>query len=107
MYKIEYSPMALEDLKKISKYIRDNWGENAEKRILKKITSDIRNLGQYPALGAELGKMIDVPTKYRYILSEGNYIFYYLDSDRIRVVRVINELQDYIQQLFGDNLETN
>lgn len=51
--------------------------------------------------------MIDVPTKYRYILSEKNYIFYYLEADKIRIVRVLNELQDYIQQLFGDSSESN
>lgn len=101
MAKIEYSPMALEDLQHIRNCIALNWGENNAKKILKKITSDIRRLEQYPALGADLGKVIDVPTEYRYIFPEKNYVFYYLEFDKIRIVRVLNERQDYMQQLFG------
>ncbi|HHX60678.1 MAG TPA: type II toxin-antitoxin system RelE/ParE family toxin [Epulopiscium sp.] len=48
MAKIEYSPMALQDLTEIKEYVM----ENVAKRILGKITSDIRRLEQYPALGA-------------------------------------------------------
>ena len=51
--------------------------------------------------------MIGVPTKYRYIFSEKNYIFYYLEADKIRIVRVLNELQDYMEQLFGNVSETD
>lgn len=105
MAKIEYSPMALEDLKEINEYVMINWGESVAKRILGKIISDIRRLEQYPALGVDLGNMIDVPTKYRYIFSEKNYIFYYLEADKVRIVRVLNEVQDYMEQLFGKGLE--
>lgn len=107
MAKIEYSPMALEDLKEINKYVMANWGEDVAKRILGKITSDIRRLGQYPTLGVDLGSMIDVPTKYRYIFSEKNYIFYYFEDDKIRIVRVLNEVQDYMRQLFGKSSESD
>lgn len=105
MLKVEYSPMALEDLKDINDYIIANWGENAAKRILGKITSSIRKLEQYPALGIDLGNVIDLPTKYRYIFSEKNYIFYYLEIDKIRIIRVLNERQDYMQQMFGLSIQ--
>ncbi|MDT8718596.1 type II toxin-antitoxin system RelE/ParE family toxin [Clostridium sp. 19966] len=101
MTKVEYSPMALEDLKNIRDYILTNFGDNTAKQVLKKITSDIRKLEQYPVLGVDLGNIIDVPTEYRYIFSEKNYIFYHLEFDKIRIVRVLNEKQDYIKQLFG------
>ncbi|OPJ63824.1 type II toxin-antitoxin system RelE/ParE family toxin [Clostridium oryzae] len=106
MAKVEYSPMALEDLKDIRDYILSNFGDNVAKRILKKITSDIRRLEQYPVLGVDLGKIIDVPTEYRYIFSEKNYVFYHLEFDKIRIVRVLSEQQDYIKQLFGINSES-
>lgn len=101
MPKVEYSPKALEDLQHINNYISDNWGEDVAKKIMKKITSDIRRLEDYPVLGTDLGKIIDVPTEYRYIFSEKNYVFYRLEFDKIRIVRVLNEQQDYMQQLFG------
>ena len=53
MSKVEYSPLALEDLKSINHYITDNWGEGVANRILKKIISDIRRLEQYPLSGVK------------------------------------------------------
>ena len=107
MLKVEYSPMALEDLQIIRNYIAANWGENVAKRILKKITSDIKRLEKYPVSGLDLGKPIDVPTEYRYIFSEKNYVFYHLEFDKIRIIRVLNEHQDYINQLFEISSEAD
>ncbi|HHX62801.1 MAG TPA: type II toxin-antitoxin system RelE/ParE family toxin [Epulopiscium sp.] len=107
MHQIEYSPMALEDLREISNYLISNWGESLAKKALGKITSDIRRLGKYPALGVDLGKTIDVPTKYRYIFSEKNYVFYYVETNKIRIVRVLSERQDYMEQLFGVSSESD
>ncbi|WMM25835.1 type II toxin-antitoxin system RelE/ParE family toxin [Tissierella sp. MB52-C2] len=105
MLKVEYSPLVLEDLERISGYITENWGKNVANRILKKIISDIRRLEQYPLSGVSLDKIIDVRTEYRYLFSEKNYIFYYLEYDKIRIVRVLNEKQDYIHHLFGVSSE--
>jgi toxin ParE1/3/4 len=107
MAKVDYSPAALEDLQRTRDYILDNWGENAAKRILKKIMSDIRSLEQYPVLGVGLGKIIDVPTDYHYLFTEKKYVFYYLEFDKIRIVRVLSEQQDFMHQLFGISSEYN
>lgn len=107
MFRVEYSPKALEDLQQIHIYISTNWGENVAKRVLKKMTSNIKRLEQYPVSGVELGKLIDVPTDYRYIFSEKSYVFYRLEIDKIRVIRVINERQDYMKQLFDKSLDSD
>lgn len=105
MGKLEYSPMAMEDLQHIRDYIITNWGEHVAKRILKRITSDIIKLEEYPLLGVDLGKIIDVPTDYRYLITEKNYVFYHLEFNKVRVVRVLNDRQDYMIQLFGISAE--
>lgn len=105
MPKLEYSPLALEDLQKIRDYIITNWGESTAIRILKKMTSSIRILEEYPLSGVDLGKVIDEPTDYRYLFIEKNYVFYRLEGNKIRVVRILNEQQDYIIQLFGVDSE--
>lgn len=105
MTKVEYSPLALEDLHRISDYITDSWGKIVANGILKRITTDIRRLEQYTLSGVNLGKIIDVSTEYRYLFSEKNYIFYLLEMDRVRIIRILNENQDYIQHLFGVNSE--
>ena len=100
MFKIEYSPMALEDLQQIRDYISAQWGEDAATRVLRKITADIRKLEEFHKSGVDLGKVIDVPIKYRYILSEKNYMFYFLEPESVRIIRVLNEQQDFIKHLF-------
>ncbi|ERJ11403.1 type II toxin-antitoxin system RelE/ParE family toxin [Haloplasma contractile] len=103
MFKIEYAPQALEDLQRLRKYVLENFGEDLSKKILIKVTSDIRKLERFPLLGIDMGKIIDVPTDYRLLISEKNYIFYHLQSNKVRVVRILNEKQDYIQQLLVCN----
>lgn len=105
MPKLEYSPIALEDLQHIRDYIIAKWGENVAKRILKKMTTNIRRLEEHPLLGVDLGRIIDVPTDYRYLLIDKNYVFYHVEIDKVRVVRVLNERQDYMLQLFGISTE--
>jgi plasmid stabilization system protein ParE len=72
----------------------------------RKITADIRRLEQYPASGADLGKLVDAPSDYRYIFSEKNYVFYRIEADTIRIIRILNEQQDFMQQLYGASPES-
>jgi plasmid stabilization system protein ParE len=106
MPKLEFSPMALEDLLHIRNYIVTNWGESVANKILKKLTSDIRRLEEHPLLGVGLGKIIDVPTDYRYLFTEKNYVFYHLEFNKVRVVRILNEQKDYMMHLFEISKET-
>ncbi len=101
MLKIDYSPQALEDLKLLREYIETNWGENDAKKILTKITSDIRRLEIFPVSGVDLGKIINIPTDYRYLFSAKNYVFYRLEPERVLIIRILNEKRDYLQHLFG------
>lgn len=102
MGKIEYSPIALEDLKNLNNYLIDNWGESVVKRILKKIIIDINKLESFPLMGTNLAKVIDTPTDYRYFFTEKNYVFYHVEQDKVRIVRVLNQHQDFISHLFGE-----
>ena len=106
MSKIKYSPQALEDLQCLKIYLSSNWGENTSIKILDKITSEIRRLELYPFSGINLGKIVNITTDYRYIFVEKNYVFYRLELDKILIIRVVNERQDYLKQLFGTNDDT-
>lgn len=107
MFKIQYSPQALDDLQRLQVYITTNWGDSVSKKILTKITSDIRRLERYPMSGVNLGKNIDITTDYHYLFSEKNYVFYRIEIDKILIIRVISEKQDYLYQLFGKCSDTN
>ena len=101
MLKVDYSPQALEDLKLLQEYIEVDQGESVAKKILTKITSDIRRLEMFPSSGVDLGKVIDIPTDYRYLFSAKNYVFYRLEPERVLIIRVLNEKSDFMQHLFG------
>ena len=102
---IEFSPIALNDLQDIDEYILENWGEDTRLRILSKIISDIKQLEEFPLLGMDLGKKIYSTTDYRYIISENNYIFYRIEVDKIRIIRVLNERQNFIEILFRNSAD--
>lgn len=106
MLQVEYSPTALEDMQDIHEYVSSNWDEDIARKLLTKITSDIRRLELYPEVGVDLGKIIDIPTEYRYIFSRKNYIFYRIDQDKIRIIRVLNEKRNCLKILFGISKES-
>ena len=101
MPKILYSKAALKDLKQIQDYVSENWGEDAAAQIITNIISNVKGLEQHPALGVNLGRMIDFPTDYRYLFLEKNYVFYHFKDDIIYIVRIANERQDFMRLLFG------
>lgn len=102
MQKIEYSIMALEDLESIKEKISLNNGNDTALKMLRKIIKDIKVLELFPFSGVNLGKLIDVSTDYRYIFIEKNYVFYRVENDKVKIIRIINERQDYIIQLFNN-----
>jgi plasmid stabilization system protein ParE len=58
MLKIEYSPQSLDDLQHLRAYVSTNWGDNVSKKILTKVTSDIRRLELYPMSGVNLSLLM-------------------------------------------------
>ncbi|KGR91089.1 plasmid stabilization protein [Ureibacillus massiliensis 4400831 = CIP 108448 = CCUG 49529] len=104
---IVYSEMALEDLQLLKNYLFSNWGEDVTKKVISKITTDVRSLEIFPLSGVPLAKNIQIPTELRYLVSEKNYIFYYHKSDTVTIVRILNERQNYIAQLFQTSTNTN
>lgn len=101
MFKVEYSPQALKDFKNIQMYIVGEFGAEVAKRIMQTMTKDIRRLEIFPTSGCMLSSIIEVPTDYYYLYSKKNYIFYRIEEDTVKMIRILNEKQDYVQILFG------
>lgn len=101
MYKLEYAPRAIDDLARVKKYITLQHGANVARKSLRRLTSSARRLEKYPEEGSSLEEMILVPTDYRYLYIRPNYLFYRIEGSYVKVVRVLNEQQDFLQILFG------
>lgn len=101
MFKVEYSPQALKDFQNIQMYIVGEFGAEVAKRIMQTMTKDIRRLEKFPISGRMLSSIIEVPTYYYYLYSKKNYVFYLIEEDAVKIIRILNEKQDYVQMLFG------
>lgn len=101
MAKINFSPAAINDLKEIKSYITDDLcSEQAAVNLIKKIMMRIRQLEDFPEIGAHLSSIVKIESPYRFILC-GKYIaFYKLDGDEVHIIRVLYGRRNYIQTLF-------
>ncbi len=104
MAKINYSPAALEDLREIKSYISEELcSEPAAINTIEQIMKRIRQLADFPDLGAPLSSIIDLEVPYRFLVC-GNYIaFYKTDADNVYIIRVLYGKRNYMQILFGRN----
>jgi len=102
MYRLQYAPAARQDLRQIKAYIISEFSDsNLADTIIRKITKSIRQLEVFPLKGHPLTNMIDVPTDYLYFVTEKNYVFYRTEAHMVKVVRILNERQDFMHILFG------
>lgn len=97
-----YTPKARNDLLQIKESIIEKFDdEDLAKKILRKMTETVRQLITFPYLGQELSGITGIYADYRCLFCEKNYVFYRIEADRVCVIRVLNERQDYMRILFG------
>ena len=101
MPKLIYTPKALDDLQEIKAYVTKQFDEGKAKVRVQKITSTAKQLERFPGEGPCLEKLIEYPTDYQYLLVKPDYVFYRVEGDIVRVIRILNEKQDFLQILFG------
>lgn len=97
MYLLEYTPQALHDLQTIKAYIEENFGMSVASNKIKKLASTIRQLELFPHSGPPLRDLLAVASDYRYLVAGPNYVFYRIEKQSIKIVRVLNEQQNFIQ----------
>jgi plasmid stabilization system protein ParE len=100
MYRIQYSPIAKEDLLKIKDDISDEFDQETAVKTIRGIIKKIKNLEEYPLMGRPLSNIIDVSTDYMYLVIEKNYVFYRNEDQCVKIIRVLDTRQDYMRALF-------
>ncbi len=101
MKQLDMSPEALNDLQQTKAYIAVEYGEEFAKKILGNIMDSIGNLLAFPDAGISMFARYGIACDYLYIVSNRNYVFYRKEGECIRVIRVLNEKQDFMYNLFG------
>ena len=103
MYKISFSPEAVDDLKEIKRYIKDELcNEQAAKNTVAKILKKIKILSDFPESSSSLSVIIGFDADYRYLICDNYIAFYRIENKNVLIVRILYGRRNYMQILFGD-----
>lgn len=101
MFKLDYAPRAMDDLARMKDFITSRHGADVAQKSLRRITISARRLERFPEEGPSLAGLINISTDYRYLYVRPNYLFYRIEGNCVKIVRVLNEKQDIYNILFG------
>lgn len=101
MYEVRFSPLAKQDLVKIKGYLEEAFDNEIASEKMRQLLGSIRKFETFPLLGRPLMNVIDIPTDYMYFVVDKNYVFYRLEKETVKIIRIIDTRQDYINVLFG------
>lgn len=100
--KVYFSPEALTDLQQVKESVIEKFNDvELANQILRTIMKSTKNLQIFPGMGMEVRISASDSMGYRYLFVKKNYVFYRIEQDTIRIVRVLNEKQDYMRILYG------
>ena len=106
MMKIEFTPEAVRDLQRIKSYLDIEFGELIEKKALKDIMDSIEQLGLFPESGEPVFDKYGIAYDYFIYVVKKNYVFYRIERDSVKIVRVLDWRRDFMKILFENGNNT-
>lgn len=91
-----------EDLMKIKVYLKQEFNVELAAEKINELLKSIKQFEQFPFMGRPLINVIDIPTDYMYFVLEKNYVFYRLEKETVKIIRIIDTRQNFINILFGN-----
>lgn len=97
---LRYSPAALEDLRRIRDYLRDELVQSlSAKRIPAEIVRRCALLKRNPMLRPALQPRVRRETDISYLVCDNRLAFYRVGAKTVSVIRILHSRQDFIQVL--------
>lgn len=106
MKQIDIAPRAHDDLMDLKMYLLMEFGETCAKSVLGAIYDDIERLMLFPKMGVNILAKHGIISDYLCLVTHKNCVFYRIEGEIIRVVRVLDERRDYMRVLFGISTST-
>lgn len=106
MKKVEYSQIVRHKMKNLKARLTKEFGAEVSKKSLKKITEAVADLKNFEEKGISVFSMYGIACDYRYIYAGRNYLFYRIEKDRIIIVEMFDEREDFMYKLFGISATT-
>ena len=101
MKKFEDSQVGRRNLKALKLRLTVEFGPETAAKALKRITYAARGLADFEEKGFKLSSMFDIHCDYRYLYVGHNYLFYRIEKDRIIIVEIFDEREDFMYKLCG------
>lgn len=101
IYEVEFSQIVRQKMKILKMYLNEQFGAETAQKILKQIMESARNLAVYPQQGIRISSLFDVDTDFRCLYVKHNYLFYYIDDNKVIVSEMFDEREDFMFKLFG------
>ena len=101
MRKVEYSQIVRRKMKALKMRLTGEFGSEVSKKSLKRITDAARGLGDFAEKGVLVSSMYDVECDYRYLYVGHKYLFYRIEKDKVIIVEMFDDREDFMYKLFG------
>ncbi|MBO4404626.1 MAG: type II toxin-antitoxin system RelE/ParE family toxin [Treponema sp.] len=103
MFKVKVSPQAAEDLLEIKEYI-ENELQNpiAAQNTILQIVETYEDLVNFPESGIPVDRYVNFPTNYKFVLANNYSIFYRIEGELVKVVRILYSKRDFVRILFEE-----
>ena len=101
MKKVEYSQTVKRKLKALRLRLTSEFGSAVSRKALKQITDAARGLENFAEKGVSVSSMYDIDCDYRYLYIGHNYLFYRIEKDKIVIVEMFDDREDFMYKLFG------
>ncbi|MFR4251235.1 MAG: type II toxin-antitoxin system RelE/ParE family toxin [Christensenellales bacterium] len=96
MYRIEYLPIAMQDLTEIAQYIMEALkNKTAAMKTMEKITDSIERLAQFPYANPVHMPIRPLKHEFRKLPVENYLVFYWVENNTVTVARVIYAKREY------------
>ena len=107
MFTVEVSPQAVQELHK-KKNKKENKIQNpiAAHNTVEKIVETYEDLANFPEIGIPVERYVSFPTDYKFVLAKNYSIFYRIEDEFVKVIRIMYSRRDFVRILFGDNKNT-
>lgn len=99
--KVEYSQIVRRKLKALRLRLTSEFGSEVSKKSLKKITDAARGLENYAESGVAVSVIYDIDCDYRYLYVGHNYLFYRIEGNKVIIVEMFDDREDFMYKLFG------
>ena len=103
MFEVKVTPQAAKDLLEIKNYIENELqNPTAAHNTVLNIVETYENLSTLVEAGIPVERYIPFPTDYKFVLANNYSIFYRIDGDIVRVIRIMYSKRDFARILFED-----